>query len=52
MAIRTGRERAAGPVGAGVITGRSRLGHAAAADIKQNFQFADERSSLLDPAFF
>ena len=32
-------------------TGRSRLGHAAA-DIKQYFQFTDERGNLLDPAFF
>lgn len=35
-----------------VITGGSRLGHAAAADIKQYFQFTDGRRSLLDPAFF
>lgn len=26
--------------------------HAAAADIKQYFQFTDERRSRLDPAFF
>jgi len=31
---------------------RSRPGHAAAADIKQYFQFTDERRSLHDPALF
>lgn len=31
---------------------RNRPGHAAAADIKQYFQFTDERRSRLDPAFF
>ena len=31
---------------------RSRAGHTADADIKQYFQFTDERRSLLDPAFF
>jgi hypothetical protein len=30
----------------------AKSGHAAAADIKQYFQFTDERRSLFDPALF